>query len=476
MTGTRTKIVCTLGPSSNSEEVIRRLVRAGMNVARLNFSHGSHEEHRQLLRLVRRAAESEGQVVAVMADLQGPKIRVGRFREGQARLERGARFTITSRPVEGGDTIVSTSYEGLPKDLREGDTVLLDDGLLSLKVVSRTDTDLECEVITGGVLKNNKGINSPGAPLSVATLTPKDMEDLDFAAREEVDYIAMSFVRRPTDVSLLRERLKALGASIPIVAKIEKPEAIRHIDEIIAITDGIMVARGDLGVELPPEEVPAIQKMIIAKCNAMGVPVITATQMLDSMVNNPRPTRAEASDVANAILDGTDAVMLSAESASGRYPVDSVEVMRRIIQATELAGASALRPVPVSNGRVQALPINEGIAGSACTLAEQVQAGCIVSITLSGSMARSIAKHRPRRPIFAISQHEASLRQLALVWGIEGLWMADLTESIDDVVRKVESMLKELGRIHPGERFVLTAGLPFSERKATNMVRVDIVH
>jgi pyruvate kinase len=475
MSGHRTKIVCTLGPSSGDEGVLRRMVKAGLNVARLNFSHGSHEEHRELIRLVRRCAEAEGTQVAVILDLQGPRIRIGRFRDGSARLEKGARFVITSRPVEGDATVVSTSYAGLAKDVRVGDTVLLDDGLLSLRVVSRDETDLACEVVTGGLLKNNKGINVPGAPLAVSMLSAKDLEDIEFGVREKADYFAMSFVRQPADLLLLREYLRAKGAAIPVVAKIEKPEAIAHIDEIIRAADGVMVARGDLGVEMPPEEVPAIQKMIIAKCNAAGVPVITATQMLDSMVHNPRPTRAEASDVANAILDGTDAVMLSAESASGKYPVESVEVMRRIIRATEQAPVRPGARRAALNGASEVLPINEGIAASACAIAERVGASAIVSITLSGSMARSIAKNRPQKPIFAISQRVAALRQLALVWGIEGFWMDDLTESIDEVVRKVESMLLELGKLRRGDRFVLTAGLPFSERKATNMVRVDTV-
>ncbi len=475
MTGTRTKIVCTLGPSSSEPGIIKTMVQRGMNVVRLNLSHGDHEEHRRLVRNVRECSDAAGSLVAIMMDLQGPKLRIGRFKEGSVDLQIGAEFTITSRDVEGNQGIVSTSYANLPHDVAVNDTVLLDDGFISLKAIRKTPTDLVCEVIDGGTLKNNKGINLPGVTLSVSTVTQKDLTDIDFGIEEGVDYIAMSFVRKASDVLLVREYLKEKQAAIPVIAKIEKPEAIDHIDGIIEVSDGVMVARGDLGVEMPAEEVPAIQKMIIRKCNEAGVPVITATQMLDSMVNNPRPTRAEASDVANAILDGTDAVMLSAESAVGKYPLQAVEVMHRIIQATEQTPAHpAVRRVRGGQDgtRVQ---INEGIAKSACTLSEQVAASAIVSITLSGSMARSIAKYRPGKPIYAISQRVHELRRLCLVWGIEGLWMADLTESIDETVRQVEAMLLELGKLQRGENYVLTAGVPFSERKATNMVRVETV-
>jgi pyruvate kinase len=475
MTSTRTKIVCTLGPSSQDDTVIRRMIQAGMTVARFNMSHGSHEQHRELLGRLRACAEAEGAHVAALLDLQGPKIRVGRFKADSALLLPGAKFTITTRPVEGNSQIVSTTYASLASDAQVGDKVLLDDGLLELRVVSRSDTDLDCEVLIGGELRNNKGINLPGATLSVSTLTPKDREDIDFAVSQDVDYIAMSFVRHPDDMTRLRKILREKGSDVPILAKIEKPEALNHLDAIIHASDAIMVARGDLGVEMPPEEVPAIQKRLIARSNEAGVPVITATQMLDSMVNNPRPTRAEASDVANAILDGTDAVMLSAESASGKYPVESVEVMRRIIVATE---QNPKGPPPWRthvNGEGFHLPSNEGIAAAACTLADQVGASAIVSITMSGSMARAIARNRPSRPVYAISQRLAALRQLALVWGTEGIYMDDLTDSIDDVVRQVEAMMLELGKLKRGDRFVLTAGLPFSDRQATNMVRVDTV-
>ena len=473
MVPTRAKIVCTLGPSSNDPQTIKALVLAGMNVVRLNFSHGSAEEHRKVVRSVRQAARDTGRLVAIMLDLQGPKIRVGRFKTGAAVLEHGGQFVITTRAVEGDDTIVSTTYASLPKDVGIGDQVLLDDGLISLRVVGKNDTDLTCEIVDGGVLKNNKGINVPGVALSVSTLTAKDMKDVEFGIGEDVDYIAMSFVRQPSDIYTLKKYMQDKGASIPVIAKIEKPEALEYIDEIISVSDGIMVARGDLGVELPPEEVPAIQKNIILKCNQQGVPVITATQMLDSMVANPRPTRAEASDVANAILDGSDAVMLSAESASGKYPLESVRVMKRIISATEKTRIGEIGHRQQSEDGTMAT--HEGIAISACTIAEQVDASAIVSITLSGSMARSIAKHRPQKPIYAISQRAHELRRLSLVWGIEGVLMPDLNRSIDEAVYEVEEALMERGYLKKGDRMVFTAGLPFAGRQATNMVRVDTV-
>ncbi len=445
-----------------------------MNVARLNFSHGTHAEHAETLRALRRAAERTGRLVGIMLDLQGPKVRVGRFAAGEAHLEHGQPFTITGRPVEGDAQIVSTTYEQLANDVKAGDRILLDDGLLALIVRKVEGLDVQCEVIVGGVLRNNKGINIPGAALSVATITEKDYQDVDFGIAQGVDFIAMSFVRHPGDVERMRDYLRRKQAPQQIVSKIEKPQALERIEEIIDVSDGIMVARGDLGVEMAAEDVPVLQKRLIAQCSAAGKPVITATQMLESMVNNPRPTRAEASDVANAILDGSDAVMLSAESASGRYPVESVEVMKRIIQATE-ASQSSVDPARRRRRSAGPMAVHEGVAITACTLSELVDAQAIASITLTGSMSRMIAKHRPTKPIFAISQFEQVLRQLAFTWGVEGIIMLDLTSNVDDALLDVERRLCELNHLAKGERLVMTAGLPFSERKATNMVRVDEV-
>ena len=475
MLPTRAKIVCTLGPSSSSPETIAALIEAGMDVARLNFSHGTHEEHRALVKRVREASEAADKPVGIIVDLQGPKIRVGRIENGQVELRRGARVIITSREILGTAERVSTTYGNLVRDVAPGDSILLDDGMISLRVVSCAGEEVECEVVVGGILKDNKGINIPGAALSIEAITEKDLRDADFAIAERVDFLAMSFVRHPDDLAGMRTYLKGKNADIPLVAKIEKPQAIDHIDEIIRVSDAVMVARGDLGVEMLPEQVPVIQKQIIAKCNQEGVPVITATQMLDSMVSNPRPTRAEASDVANAILDGSDALMLSAESAVGKYPVQAVEVMKRIIHTAE----AFQRPPIITRARRSEFgptPVNEGIAVSARFLAEQVDARAIVSVTLSGSMAREISKNRPTKPIYAISQHLHVLRQLSLNWGIEGIMMGDLTmTSIDDALLEVERFLKGLGKLAAGDRLVLTAGVPFSRRQATNMVRVDEV-
>ncbi|MDH4225130.1 MAG: pyruvate kinase [Deltaproteobacteria bacterium] len=471
---TRAKIVCTLGPSSNDYETIKKLLNAGMKVARLNLSHGSHADHIQVISHIRRASEDLNQPVAILMDLQGPKIRVGRFKGGEAQLEEGRPFTITNREMEGTSEIVSTTYTKLPGDVRIGDTILMDDGLLALRVERKNETDVVCTVEVGGLLKNNKGINLPGVPLSVESLSAKDREDLDLAIRENLDYVAMSFVRHPNDITTLRALMKEKGKVIPIVAKIEKPEALTHIDAIIDVTDAIMVARGDLGVEIPAEEVPAIQKRIIHRCNHVGKPVITATQMLDSMVSNARPTRAEASDVANAILDGTDAVMLSAETASGKYPIEAVSTMNRIIRATELSLDEDTHFHRFRRWSGE-LHFNAGIAISACTLSEQVDARAIACITGTGAMAQAIAKHRPVKPIFAISHSQDVLRRLCLVWGIEGIIANDLSDNIDEAVLQVESILVKQGCLNIGDKCVLTAGLPFAEHKATNMVRVDLV-
>lgn len=471
----RAKIVCTLGPASCDYKTVKRLVLAGMDVARLNFSHGSHEDHGKIIVHLRRASQETGKQLAIMMDLQGPKIRVGTLAEGSAVLKKGARFVITTRKVAGDGEMVSTTYKGLPGDVKRGDVLLLDDGMMSLRVISRNKTDVVCKVTNGGILKNNKGINIPGAALSVETISAKDRRDVDFALEQGADFLAMSFVRHPDDVRQMRRYLARKKASLPIVTKIEKPQAIDFIDEIISVSDVIMVARGDLGVEMSTELVPGIQKMIISKCNQLGVPVITATQMLDSMINNPRPTRAEASDVANAILDGTDAVMLSGESASGKYPVESVNVMRRIIEATEGDNPPSAR-LPVRRVENTEMPVNEGVAITACTLAEQVDAKAIGCITLSGSIARSIAKYRPGQQIFAISHQDAVARSVCMTWGVRGIVMKDLTmDNVDDAVPEITALLVASGILSKKDRIVLTAGLPFSARRATNMVRVDEV-
>jgi len=469
---TRAKIVCTLGPSSNTLDTIRRLVQAGMNVTRHNFSHGEQEDHRRLIETVRQAARETGRIIGIMADLQGPKVRVGRFKTGQTTLIPGSAFVITARDIEGGDGEVSTTYKGLPGDLAPGQTILLDDGLIALRVTAIRGPDIHCEVVTGGVLKNSKGINVPGAALSVAAITEKDYQDAEFAVKQGVDFLAMSFVRRPDDVRQMKDFLAKLGASVPIITKVEKPQALEAIDEIVAVSDGIMVARGDLGVEMAAEQVPGIQKHLIALCNRAGKPVITATQMLESMVNNPRPTRAEASDVANAVLDGSDAVMLSAESASGRYPLEAVATMKRIIRATE---EDRERQGQYRRRAPDVVPVHEGMAMAACSLAEQVNAQAIACVTLTGSIARAISKYRPARPIYAVSQHDGVLRQLSVHWGVEGVRLQNLDTNIDDALFAIERALVTSGRLKRGDQLVLTAGLPFAARQATNMVRVDRV-
>lgn len=470
---TRAKIICTLGPSSSDYEMIRKMIDAGMDVARLNFSHGSHEMHLQVIHNIRKASAAAGRAVAILQDLQGPKIRVGTFGSGETELRPGQRFTITNRQVVGDNTVVSTTYQELPNDVKTGDSLLIDDGLLRLRVIEKSKEDVVCEVAVGGKLKNNKGINLPGVSVSSPSLTEKDHADLLFGLEHGVDYVALSFVRKPEDILTVKEIIRSTGRMTPVVAKIEKPEALECIDRIIAISDAIMVARGDLGVEMKTEEVPPIQKRLISLCNKAGVPVITATQMLDSMIYNPRPTRAEASDVANAILDGTDAVMLSAETASGQYPLETITVMKQIIRLIE-------KDMPVDYTRRrrsagQDIILQDGIAVVACSLAEMIDADAIVSITLTGAITRLIAKYRPRKPIIAVVHTEDVLRQMALIWGIQGIIVPDLKKNIDDSVDAVKLSLVKSGLLQKGDRFVISAGLPFSSRGPTNSLRVEVV-
>jgi pyruvate kinase len=465
----RAKIVCTLGPATSSAERLGELIDAGMNVARLNFSHGSHDDHARLLQLVRSEAERRGQAVAVLLDLQGPKIRVGRFETGSIELRPGAEFTITTEPgVVGDERRVSTSYTGLPGDVKPGDQILLDDGYLSLAVTAVTDREVRTIVVAGGILKNNKGINLPGVDVSAPALSDKDRADIGFALRHGVDYVALSFVRRPEDVLAAKQLLTVDGVAIPIIAKIEKPQAIARLREIIAVSDGIMVARGDLGVEMGPEKVPLIQKRIIEETNQQGKIVITATQMLESMITQPRPTRAEASDVANAVLDGTDAVMLSGETASGAYPVESVRTMVRIIREVE---ASAHYRQEIEPPTLELAVSANAIAHAAVIASRAMKLRTVVVVTTSGGAARLMSEYRPEADIVAITTNDVMYRRLALVWGVTPV-LATACATTEEVVDQVEHILSSRSLAASGENVVITMGVPVGAGMQTNLLKI----
>ncbi len=475
----RTKIVCTIGPATNSEERLEALMRAGMNVARLNFSHGTQEEHAEVIARVRRVSARLNQAVAILQDLQGPKIRVGALKDGRPiRLTDGEQVTITTRPLAGEGQVIPTTYEQLPQDVQPGDRILLDDGLMELRVLDATESDVRCEVVHGGLLKEHKGINLPGVAVSAPALTEKDRSDLRFGVQHGVDYVALSFVRRPEDVIEARRAMrhyleeqadgKRRPADIPLIAKLEKPEAIAHLNDILEVVDGVMVARGDLGVEMAPEQVPLIQKRVIARCNQLGLPVITATQMLESMITNPRPTRAEASDVSNAILDGTDAVMLSAETASGAYPIEAVQMMVRIALATEGGDRTAQQP------QCQRLTQEHAVSHAARALSEEASVKAIVVFTRSGNSARLISKDRPRRFILAYTPSERVYRQLALWWGV---WPRhiEMLGSTEELIEVVSRKLCEERVVQDGEHVVIMGGLPIASRARTNFVKLHRV-
>ena len=468
---TRTKIVCTLGPASESPGVMRGLIRAGMDVARINFSHGDQATHARSIETLRRVATEEGQLVSIMADLQGPKLRVGEIEGGGMDLRVGYQVVLrpTSRPQRAGD--IPLPHPKLLRDLRPGQIVLLDDGNLELVVLGVGEGGLKCRVVSGGVLTSRKGINVPGAVLSFSALTEKDRQDALFASQQGVDFIALSFVRRAADVRELRQFLKHNGADVPIIAKIEKPEAIDVFDEILAEADGIMVARGDLGVETPAEKVPFHQKNIIQACNLAGKPVITATQMLQSMIEHPRPTRAEASDVANAVLDGTDAVMLSGETAVGQYPVASADVMEVICTHAEknLPYGRLLHDVLHSHGT-----ITESISCAAVEIAGEVDARAIVTATMSGQTARMVARHRPSIPVVAVTPSQSTLFQLLLVWGVLPVQVAEF-DNTDDMVQVMVRAARQKGFVGLGDSVVLIAGIPFGSAGETNMLKVHVV-
>lgn len=472
---TKTKIVCTIGPASSSLEVLKSLIRSGMDVARLNFSHGTRDQHLKVLETLRIAATVTAEPVTILQDLGGPKIRIGMLKNGSVTLKPKSSIRITTEEIEGDDQRISTSYKNLPKDVKKGDTILLDDGNIQLQVESVEGKDTLCKIIRGGVLLPKKGMNLPGVSISVPSMTEKDKDDLLFGLENDIDYVALSFVRSPDDIVYLREFLiqhVVKGKYVPIIAKIEKPEAVKNFDAILKETDGVMVARGDLGVEMPAEDVPMLQKMIVRKCNEVGKPVIIATQMLESMVEHSTPTRAEANDVANAVLDGADAVMLSAETSIGKFPVQAVEVMDRIIMNTERHGQLYYNFDP------DRFPITheyDPLSRAACVLAAQVKASTIVALTHSGASAIRVAKFRPPARIFAVTDREKIMRRLNLIWGIRGVIVEDLKKDTDATFKKIQEQLLAEGFIEKGETIVMLAGLPLFEGHPTNTIKVDKV-
>lgn len=472
----RAKIVCTLGPASTSQEMLEKLLDAGMDVARLNFSHGSHADHQAVLDRLRAASLKVRKAVGVLGDLQGPKIRTGKLEKGAIELVEGKEISITTdESVLGTQELVSTTYPHLASDVNVGDRILLDDGLLELKVLATDKKSLiRTEVVHGGTLKNNKGINLPGVALRADALTAKDREDLIFGLKAGVDMVALSFVRTPQDIDMCREAMQEAGRVVPIIAKLEKPEAIARLDSILEKADGVMVARGDLGVEIPPEEVPAIQKDIIRRSNQRGLPVIVATQMLNSMIEHPRPTRAEASDVANAVMDNTDAVMLSGETASGDYPVESVQMMSRIVEAAE----SAMRQSFPRFGTGEPIKIPADFpdvtCGVACRAAREAGCSLIVAFTLTGNTARLVSRYRPSVPIIAFSPNQEVRRRLSLLWGVMPRVLEPVQES-EEMVRRVEEELLARGLARRGERIVIVFGAPVGQAGKINSLRLHTI-
>ena len=468
----RTKIVCTLGPASDDEDTIRAFLEAGMAVARINFSHGAHEDHARRIEIVRRVAGEMGRIVAIMADLQGPKLRVGLLPESGMQLVEGETVSLVNEPSATDPATIPVPHPEVLRDMHQGDRILLDDGLLELLVVDRGDNRARAQVVAGGVLTSRKGLSLPHTSLKMPSVTGKDQADAAFALEQQVDYFALSFVRCKDDVEHLRAWLRERGAGTPIIAKIEKQEALDCIEEILSASDGLMVARGDLGVEAPAEEVPMAQKRIIRACNEAGKPVITATQMLDSMIRNPRPTRAEASDVANAILDGSDAIMLSGETAVGRYAVAAVQTMARIAAVTE-------RSMPYTQWLRRALQaasrsVTDAISQVTCEIAAELKARAIITSTASGQTAQQVASHRPATPIIAPTPSPSTCRQLALVWGVEPL-LVDRFANTDAMIVTVIEAARSRGLIQDGDLVVITAGMPLGGAGLTNMLKVHRV-
>ncbi|NWF94251.1 MAG: pyruvate kinase [Syntrophaceae bacterium] len=469
--GRKTKIVCTIGPASENSQTLEALIAAGMNVARLNFSHGTHEDHLKKIKAIRQISARSGEPVAILQDLSGPKIRIGKVREGGVELRRGEKLILTNRERMGDEKSIPVNYSSLPNEVKPGDRILLADGTIDLQVLESDGQDIQCQVVVGGVLTSYKGVNLPTGTIRVSAFTEKDQSDLLFGIQNGVDLISLSYVKGAADIEKVKDFLKKESADIPVIAKIERKEAVEKIDEILLASDGIMVARGDLGLETPLERIPNLQKMLIRKANTLGKPVITATQMLRSMVDHTQPTRAEVTDVVNAIYDGTDAVMLSEETASGRFPVEALEMMDRIARAAEEEFPFEQFLKRESDGTTD-LP--QALSHAAGFLSERVGARAIVVPTESGSTARWVSRLRPRQPILALSRHLSTVRNLNLCWGVYPVLVSDWRDT-DDMLERSKRIPKELGMASPGDRVVIIAGVPISIPGTTNLIKVEVV-
>ena len=464
----KTKIVCTLGPASENEEVLTKLIENGLNVCRMNFSHGSHEEHKGRIDLVKKIREKLNKPVALLLDTKGPEIRTGQFDKPEILLKEGQKFTITMKDVVGNQDMCTVSYKGLAKDVVDGDTILIDDGLVGLRVDEINGDDIVCTVENSGIVKNHKGVNVPGVKINLPALTDKDISDIEFGISEGIDFIAASFVRKVSDVLAIREILERNNANyIQIISKIENQEGLDNIDEIIEVSDGIMVARGDLGVEIPTEEIPLAQKMMIKKCNKAGKPVITATQMLDSMMRNPRPTRAEVTDVANAIFDGTDAIMLSGETAAGKYPVEAVKTMASVAKRAE----ETLKDRKCKN-KVTEVSVTNAISYATVATAITLDAPSIITCTSSGNTAKMVSRFRPSCPIIATTPNEQVMRRLALTWGVYPV-KTDSASNTDEMILNAIKSSKEAGFVNAGETVVITAGI--GGEGTTDLIKVETI-
>jgi len=468
----KTKIVCTIGPASSSSQVIEKMVRAGMNVARLNFSHGTQEEHARVIRTIRSVSSALGIPVAILLDLPGPKLRTGKLEKQEVSLKEGNDFSLISESILGDEHRVSVGFPAFFNDIKVGDTIFLNDGAIQLKVISTTKSEAKCEVVVGGLLTANKGINLPGVKLSIPSVTSEDLRHLDFGLGQGVDFVAVSFVRSATDIAGIRQLLKEKGANIPLIAKIEEHEGVNDIQRIVAEADGVMIARGDLGIEISLKKVPIIQKEIIRKCNRAGKPVIVATQMLESMISATRPTRAEAADVANAVLDGADAVMLSGETAIGKYPVRTVNTMASIITETEKI--LPYERILLENSEQVTDQTDDAISYAACHMSQRLGAVCIVAYTSSGSTALRVSKYRPKAPIIAITPNTHIVSRLTLSWGIDP-YLATEPTNVDMMFQEAEKLVLKTGIAKKDELVVITAGIPMGTPGSTNVVKVNRV-